>query len=431
MRASKFNYIVENGNENIIYNFLTTSFIVLDKVNFELFCNKKYDEMENTSTLVKGGILQEDDHKEEEYYKQIIKRDKKLKNEPFNEIVIFTTTACNAQCYYCYEHNLLPISMNKETMEATVQFIVENCKDKKIKIRWFGGEPLVNVTAIDYICRRLKENEIKITSTMVTNGFLFDEEIIQKAKKEWNVRSLQITLDGIEDDYNRIKNYKIVDGSPFKKVIKNIHRLINHDIRVSLRINYSVDNIEGAKRIIDYLANEFLDKDKLYVYCAFVREVGKRCISDFDSKSSPQLVLLEYLFKKGFIKDINRLLPRVRVFPCEAWFPHRYFIYPNGDIYKCQHTTSDNLYRAVGNVNQRTINKEVLKEWEFKSLPDKCEGCKMVTICQGGCVSIRMQNLFPNADCYEYKNSFDGLLKLYYKFYKEVEKDGSCSISRN
>ena len=419
MKFSKFNVVTKFEDKMLIYNLLSTSFIAVEMDKYVDLENHHYNEYQDV--LSKANIIVDDNVDEEDVLNEFIASSYKNSEDDFNEIIILTTTACNARCYYCYECNLEPIVMKQDTMDNIIRYIQKNYKSgKTINLRWFGGEPLINTKAIDYICTKLSSLNISYASKMITNGSLFNEEIVRKAKDLWKLYTLQITIDGVKDDYERIKNYKSGQGAAFDTVINNIQTLIDNEINVVIRINYSVDDIERAKKIIDYLDAQFPNKKYLSAYCAALREANKPAISSFTSDNSPQLVLINYLFEHGFIHKIDRLLPKIKAFPCEAWLPKRFFLYPNGDIYKCQHTLSDNDYLPIGNVANDELNEKELAKWQNPQMPQKCNNCSCWLICRGGCKSVREQEQFSDADCYQYKNSLDGLLRLYYKLYKEV-----------
>lgn len=71
-----------------------------------------------------------------------------------------------------------------------------------MRLAWFGGEPLYNAQVIDLICNDLVERGIGYESSMISNGFLFDEKLIKRAAELWRLRQIQITLDGTEGVYN-------------------------------------------------------------------------------------------------------------------------------------------------------------------------------------------------------------------------------------
>ena len=88
---------------------------------------------------------------------------------------IFPTTDCNARCYYCFEQKRPKLYMNKNTAIDVGKYIASHCDGNTVVIRWFGGEPLCNISAIDTICSFLKTNGVSFQSKMASNGFLFNK----------------------------------------------------------------------------------------------------------------------------------------------------------------------------------------------------------------------------------------------------------------
>lgn len=177
-------------------------------------------------------------------------------NEKNFHVTILTTSDCNARCYYCYEKGIKKQPMTLETAQQVYNYIITNRNGKNVCLHWFGGEPLYNAEIIDYICERLKEDGIKYTSYMITNGFLIGENK-SKIRGLWNLKRLQITIDAIGDEYNKIKNYIYKGVDAFETVINNIEWLLNNDICVAVRINYDPNKIEIAKDTLKYLHEKF------------------------------------------------------------------------------------------------------------------------------------------------------------------------------
>ena len=95
-------------------------------------------------------------------------------------------------------------------------------------------------------CREYAEkNNLPYRAGMTSNGSLFNEDLAEKAAKDWKVSSIQITLDGTEEYYNEAKAY--VDGSDFNKVVNNIKLLTSKGIFVSIRLNYDSHNYDNIK----------------------------------------------------------------------------------------------------------------------------------------------------------------------------------------
>jgi sulfatase maturation enzyme AslB (radical SAM superfamily) len=110
-----------------------------------------------------------------------------------SHFTILTTSKCNARCTYCYEQ-LLPNKrhMSEETARDIVKYIVENANmNEPLSIEWFGGEPLYNVKVIDIISSTLCSAGLNFTSNVVSNGYLFNNDIIiAKAKNIWKVQDV-------------------------------------------------------------------------------------------------------------------------------------------------------------------------------------------------------------------------------------------------
>ena len=192
------------------------------------------------------------------------KRPKGLK-----EYTIITTTGCNARCAYCFEQGVQPVHMTMETAEKVAQFIISHQGEhEKVKINWFGGEPLYNMKVMDRISTILKEHDIKFSSRITSNGYLFSDNMIKKAVELWNVKKVQITLDGTEENYNRIKAYVNAGaGSPFQRVLDNIQKLLEtNDIKVSIRINLENDVLDDIWTLTRQLAERFKTYKNLMVY---------------------------------------------------------------------------------------------------------------------------------------------------------------------
>lgn len=58
--------------------------------------------------------------------------------------------------------------------------------------------------------------------------YLFDGATVEQAVSHWKLKSVQITLDGTEEIYNRSKAFIYKDGkSPYQVVLANIQRLLD------------------------------------------------------------------------------------------------------------------------------------------------------------------------------------------------------------
>ena len=156
---------------------------------------------------------------------------------------ILPTTGCNARCFYCYEQGTKPVTMTAETASRVVRYIVAHRGDEEVTLRWFGGEPLVNNKVIDQICTELSQQGVPFHSEMTTNGYLFDADMVQRAKNLWQLQKVQITLDGTAQTYNRVKAYVYHGVNAFERVLENIGLLTAAGIHAHIRLNVDKHNI--------------------------------------------------------------------------------------------------------------------------------------------------------------------------------------------
>lgn len=179
---------------------------------------------------------------------------------------IFTTLDCNARCFYCFENRLAGSNMTIETADKVIEYMQEQADGNLIRIIWFGGEPLFNYSIIDYITDGLRERGLQFESDMMSNGLLFDSNLVNRAKNSWNLKSVQITLDGTSQIYRKIKAYVTDVRDPFERVQQNIQSLLTAKIKVRIRLNLGPHNYSDLQELTDYLCEVFKGERNLFVY---------------------------------------------------------------------------------------------------------------------------------------------------------------------
>ena len=302
----------------------------------------------------------------------------------YNHYTIFTTTDCNARCFYCFELGKKREYMSVKTALKTAEFIKKHAFGQEVILKWFGGEPLCNRQVIDVICRYLSENNISYYSTMVSNGYLFDDDFISNAKSLYNLRHVQITLDGTEKKYNSIKSFVNTDStSPFKKVLKNIDKLMFAGIRVKIRLNMDNHNYDDLFSLIDYLKTYF-DTVKPYIYIAPLydrKHFGKGSRSEFEHIEIIKKVidLEQHLVTQGFL-SVGRVKENLKIHSCIADDDHSLVILPSGNVGKCDQHLDDML---IGTINSESFDSSMINEWKVRRESfDFCNVCPIAPYCK-------------------------------------------------
>lgn len=395
----------------LVYNLMTRELVLLNEQ--EAFAYQSNDlTNDNVLNLAKRWFLVPEQHNDYMFFKQIdtifriiVDNDK---NPPLKQFVIFPTTDCNARCFYCFELACKRISMTEQTAHDVADFIIKKSNGQKVSTVWFGGEPLYNSKAIDIICDDLKKNGISYDSEMVSNGYLFDDALVKKAKSFWNLKKIQITLDGTEEVYNRCKAYIYKNvSSPFIRVMNNIELLLKEEIYVRIRLNLDTHNYDDLSDLVKYLLDRFKQYANLSIYVALLFENNGR-VYTIRSKEKKKLLWDKYDELNTLIRSGNKLLDyslntfRTTKF-CMADNNASTTILPDGSLGKCEHFTDDNFYGSIysSEIDQFYIDKFK----EIKDYGEKCHYCNL----QPKCLPLKhCPNTEPNCD------EFDKELKIKY-----------------
>ena len=385
---SKYCITLTYKNSLIVYNTMTKEMIALTKNEAEKFTfDKELFGKEIPEKLISDWFYISEGIDEHQLSKQMLSIAKMVyKPNEITTFTIFPTTDCNARCFYCFELGCKRENMTEKTAVDVADYIIKVSKGKEIKLLWFGGEPLFNSKAIDIICERLNNDGVKFVSQMTTNGYLFDESLIKKAVNLWNLRSVQITLDGTEKTYNKAKSFIYKDEpNPFARVYANLGKLIDSGIFVMVRYNMDTYNVDDLYVLSDIIKRDYGNKTELLKIAPemLFENVGadKRHRTDEQRDYLHILFfgLCDYLNKNGLLfvpPMINRSLT---IFHCMADNDKNVTIVPNGGLGLCEHHYDDNLF---GSIYSEDKDLELINRWkEPKPAITACDDCFYFPMC--------------------------------------------------
>ena len=228
---------------------------------------------------------------------------------------------------------------------------------------------------------RLKEAGVNYSSTMISNGYLFDDENVRKAACDWNLKKVQITLDGTEEVYNRAKAYIYKEGSPYRRVMENIGRLLRADIRVAVRLNLDLYNAEDLLKLADELSRRFGGQEKFSVYGFPLFEEGmpeSRIEKRRKEVYGLQKKLDERLRQNGILAE-GTLSGKLPVNQCMADSGRSVTILPDGRVGLCEHFTDREI---IGDVWHEERDLELIRKWKVRRAPiEVCRTCVLYPEC--------------------------------------------------
>lgn len=327
--------------------------------------------------------LEADDMALADQAREIAARITQKKEIALTRYTIFTTTDCNARCFYCYEADWKKSSMSDQTALDTAEYIAAHRGGKPVRLHWFGGEPLVNARAIDVITGSLRQDEVEFQSTMTSNGYLFDETLVKRAKDDWNLKQVQITLDGTEEVYNQRKSYVDHQGSPYRQVLRNIGLLLDAGIAVNVRLNIDNDNERNLYALVDQLAERFAGKRDFGVYLMVIYEnAGAEPLSYTEEERRTYAQKLRSLQTYVEGKDIaihTRLRRGVAANSCMADSGSSTTVTTDGRLGRCEACKDGNIW---GSIYSDEVDRDVLQGWsEYRPHGEACKTCAIYPQC--------------------------------------------------
>lgn len=284
--------------------------------------------------------------------------------------VIFTTTACNAACTYCFEKDYPVFKMTNDIADKVSEYILKTVdrKAKKIWMRWFGGEPLVNKEVITSISNVLIENGINFSGGLSSNGDLLNNCTDKELVDIWKIDSIQFTADHYGTKYDLIKG--LPDGA-YKRLHENVKRVNELGIHARLRLHLSeLNDLETLKHIVD----DFKSYKNLSIYTRLL-------YNDFTHDKYEKLLELDdYIERCG---KYTPILPSTLIYNhCMADSRKIVCITPDGSFSPCEHFAfGDQMY---GSLFKRVYDENILKQWKIreKYQKEECKACPLYPSCK-------------------------------------------------
>ncbi|QOX65014.1 radical SAM protein [Anoxybacterium hadale] len=398
MKESKYNVCVEHNGQHLMFNSRTTATAALDKPARDILDavrqGAEVEETELVKAMEKAGFLVDDFINE---LQQLEVRYNLGRYEKSGlDLIVAPTMACNFSCPYCYESAKSGI-MSVEIQDKIISMAEDFARSgQKIKITWFGGEPLLAKEVIYRTSERLIEicekNKVEYEATIITNGYLLDEATVRKLK-EYRVSEAQITLDGLPATHNQKRRLKNNTGDPtFDQIVENIILAKKHGIAPAIRINIDKQTQTELKQLVELMIEKGLGEDLYLGYLEGNTDSCKGYAANCLSHEEFAKTYVDYE-KLLLAKNLKPGYPLLHHTYCGADYLYSYVIEPNGNMYKCWNEVGIDKYR-IGNIGtcedyeqfirNPNVNYAKFLTWSPFNF-EKCRECSFLPICTGGC----------------------------------------------
>lgn len=347
-------------------------------------------------------------------------------------LVIHTTKNCNFRCNYCgIDFNNQNLS--EDMQHSIITYVTKNInKFSGVHISWFGGEPLMNMSAIEYMSKKLiqlcEKARKPYSSSITTNGYLLTPKNINVLIR-CRVTSFTVTIDGIGETHDQMRVLSNGMGT-FEKIIGNLEYIRDNvktrALKVIIRSNLtkSMTDPNYLKKYYLYYDRKFGVDDRFGLFIRPVCDWGGERVSKLkdnllETNNEDMASTYEYLasiincikFDKNMIDLYNGGLT------CSGKRKNKYTITVDGWVAKCDDA---DINKSVGNINFNgmVLDDDKSMNWMInKKVENKCLECPLSCICfMDGCPSARLRN--GEATCALNLREVKGLMKLFASSYE-------------
>lgn len=416
MHASRYNTVIENGTELLIYNSASGAFGVLDAQAREAYVNPQAQNSIAAELAHAGFLTELTDEEELAEIRRIFEEDSADTNTL--DLCVAPTYACNYRCPYCYEqgHNAIGGIMDDEVTEGICDFVEERYSANpfvQLYVQWYGGDPSLALSSVESLSQKLiafcDDNEIAYSAMMLSNCNLIDESAVELLVR-CRVSEIFITVDGPEEIHNARR--VAADGSnSFQKQLEAARLCKQAGINVRANMNLDKVNLEHYPEIASHLENELGIELTTTMLCDYGHFYGTREFKkpDFDLFTHEEYAHFSHdaFVKAGFTsRQLREIFHPVRRF-CRGQRHAYYVIDVRGDVYKCdgyigeQNHIKFNIFDEPDEESLHAITFDATRN-------EKCAACNILPLCHGNCIWERRKTEMP---CHPLKYTIEDYLR--------------------
>ncbi len=404
-----------------LYNSFNNIFAIIDEELKAILESQEFSSLPPAyiDSLKDIGILREDDADE---LKMLEYKKKTLQfASGRTEFCILPTGICNLMC---------PCDVPDKTMDdtlvtAVIQAIKQETTQRKSTHLWItiaGGEPLLEPDITFRLSKELsewaKKEDIIINNSIVTNGTLLCEDVIEKFFPY--ITSVQVTLEGPRHYHDKKRMYKNGKGT-FDDIVQGLLLLKQSNIHTIINVPLTKENHMYIPELIDFLKGKGIHEGGITHVRLFLSEGSNTCLSysPLCNEGHPDAEILmevwENVWKRGF-----RATAKPTQTPyCSCIKDGTYTIDPEGNVYKCiqmVNTPSERAGILKDTISTTNTFYDVMSRNATKIT--ECSQCKYAPLCAGGCpLRAKAQyNTYHAPDCGSRKTLFDKRIELFLRF---------------
>ncbi|MFI5529006.1 radical SAM protein [Kitasatospora sp. NPDC051853] len=357
-----------------------------------------------------------------------------VRDDTHRSFTLMPTSYCNMGCTYCgQEHTKgrLPGS-HRDAIAARVERTIAADGIRDVRVRWFGGEPMMGYAVVLDLSRRFVEAagaaDVSYGATMVTNGSLLTLRKLRRLQDEARVSRFCITLDGPERIHDRSRLLKS-GGVSFRHITTVIAQALADEdlagVSFELRTNVTTSN---ADHIDEYL-RQMAALGFAHPRVSFALEPVHSWSNDVSGIALSSAAYAER--EAGWLATMTDLGLNFMVLPtaskpvvCAAVTMNSEIVSSTGAIFSCSEqplVPEAEANQVLAHITEIAPDDRrptgPFDDWHDRVQSGKapCAGCPMLGICGGSCPKLWSEGGTP---CPSYKQNFQQRLALVARRYR-------------
>jgi uncharacterized protein len=351
-------------------------------------------------------------------------------------VTITTTTICNMDCPYCFEvHKPSVVLKNAALLQNIKNYVTQmiNISPRKfdsLDLTWYGGEPLINIKAIQELTPLLleiaQENNLAYQAGIITNGIYLTQENLKILTEDCFVLTYQVTVDGAEETHNRNRPLKGKNQENYTKIMRHLSGLPESSFLI-LRVNVDREVAEGIDELLDDLENyqiwpQRMKKMQIDLRPVIAYEGANVDVNDEKYFDHRDFFDFKQSFRKKKIDRYNRYQAKINgkigklswEFPtkqndCGSWGDEAGLVIdPRGNIHKCWetvHLKEESVVFAEDLEKGFSLEPyDYYNSFNRYNVKTACRMCKYISVCdQISCQKQALQNVKPACTIWKFR----------------------------
>lgn len=312
---------------------------------------------------------------------------KAVKTKKTLDLTLVMTHKCNLKCIYCFEKDnisekvLSNDSFNLDILVEYLRGLVRSKNIEKLIIRFFGGEPTIEMDRINQIMQKITMffPAMHVVGVIFTNAYLLDDDKCIQLKQS-EISMVHTTLDGYGFEHNLHKK-NLQGNDTFERIFENISNSLRY-FKVTIRINVSRLNLNNMIKLFEKLS--------ILEYKKNIRLDIRKLNNKYIGLDTPYLTEEEFIpLQKYYINEAIKLGLQCIILPykenyCVAVNENAMIIETDGNLIRCTEEIGDKS-RQYSNIQNSYFDESEYSKWIPKVYHSECNRCVYLNLCMGKC----------------------------------------------